>query len=124
MSTPTTDTNDSIFTALTFLTGTSFASLFFLLQSIYSHNLLLLTTLSVACVIFLWATIGRLGIATGKYARATPFANAISWMTIGGVILLVFSILELVFNLNPLSGVITLMAFAGCFVILSKLRKN
>ncbi len=118
------NSNDSIFAATTFLTGTSFASLFFLMQSNYAHDVLLLTALSVASMLFLIATIGRLGVATGKYAKATPYANAISWMTIAGILLLVLSIVELLYNLNHLSGIITLTVFVGCLIILTKLRKN
>jgi hypothetical protein len=118
------NSNDSIFTATTFLTGTSFASLFFLMQSNYAHDVFLLTALSVSSMLFLTATIGRLGVASGKYAKATPYANGISWITIAGILLLVLSIVELLYNLNHFSGIIAVMVFVGGFIILTKLRKN
>ncbi len=118
------NSNDSIFSATTFLTGTSFASLFFLLQSSYSNNILLLSCISVASMLFFVATIGRLGVATGIYAKATPYANAISWMTIVGILLLILGIVELLYNLNHLISLLALSVFVSCFIILTKLRKN
>lgn len=116
--------HDPQFTAFAFLAGTTLTSLFFLIQT-DSKNVLLLTLLGVASMLFMVATIGRLNVTTGRISKGSTYSNVLSGMVITGLGILLTSIALIVFDFNVISGVIVIIVLLlSLYIVESLARKS
>ena len=119
------NSNDAIFTGIAFLGGITLTSLFFVMQNpTFSNNLLLFTPLVMASMLFILATIGRLNVANDRIPKGSKFSTAISVMTVIGLYMLLFSLLQIFAKFNPVISIIGFAVLTIGWVILNKLAEK
>ena len=117
--------NDAIFTGIAFLGGITLTSLFFVMQNpTFSDNLFLFAPLVMASMLFILATIGRLNVATQRIPKGSKFSTAVSLMTIIGLYMLLFSLLQIFAKFNPVIGAIAFAVLTIGWITLNKLAEK